>query len=270
MEEAPTATTQFSKRSQRSWKQELKVREDIARARRLLHEFELHLNRLNETRKGMEDHFLSGKPFNSPMCGPLLNDITSDEGKCRAARERIKALEKDAAEIAETARQAEGERQEKSGEIAQLATERLKKDESINLALDGLAALLRERDELSRQIWDRAKVIELSADLDLNRNRDLEAAISDRPLVACHAWLERFLGRNETGKRYAVKDKVLIVDETLAHSGVYFEGDTVTLSNNEAAGLTDTFEPAPCDHKESIRIPGRIELVHDAEEVAAS
>lgn len=189
MEAAPTATKHFSPRSQRSWKRELEVRENIRKMQSLLSGFESNLDRLNATRKGMENHFLSGRGYTNPVYGQMLSDIAAEEGKCKAAQERIEALKKEIAEVVETARQAEGERQEKSKEIAQLAAERLKKDESIDLALDGLMALLRERDELSRKIWEGAEAIELSANLDLNRYRDLEAAISDRRLwPATHGW----------------------------------------------------------------------------------
>jgi hypothetical protein len=131
---------------------------------------------------------------------------------------------------------------------------------------------LRERVELTAKMGKATEALELTIprdDLD-TRLEKLSASLPEDLFGASERWHGWFLGNQHGTKPYIVIDEHLLRPETLAHNGLYHSGDTIQLTEEEAAELLRADRPAPKGQRRNVwtSAPPSVMAVGDFQTVA--
>lgn len=188
--------------------------------------------------------------------GPILRGRLSDKLHDLEVEKRLNAayqarMDEAAAELKKLTDPSEEERQarrEVQTKLASKARERFSIDQRISEAVETVRQLLTERGEISGEMCELARAIDLkiSGDsFDLGRFRELSSSLPRRVVNAeSERWLKWFLGESTrtTGRR--VDEETRVLPESLATANFYKRGDTVPLEAEEEKPLPVTAQTA--------------------------
>ncbi len=240
-------TAQYSARSQRSMLDEERLRGELAEIGKLVQ----YTERKKAEAEQLKARYLKlaaegGRSgHDSLTLARGLQELEDARRVLAAYDEQRKAIEARIAGLALSPAQVV-ERRERQNYVAQLTDERHKKDQHIDGALKAVRRLLQERRELSAKIQKSADAAEITpgADgLDAQRFDELLAALPEDLLTESNRWAGWFLG-TQSAKPYVVRDRLLVLPETLASHGVYCFGERVELSDEQARELLREDRPA--------------------------
>ena len=132
------------------------------------------------------------------------------------------------------------ERETNQSLVAQLADKRAQHDGLIDIAVQHLRTLLEARAELTSSIASAARAVDFRWEydgIDDARFLSLLDSLPSSPLAdASQQWADWLTG-DQGGESYTVQDKLLVRPETLAHNGVFKQGEHVRLTPMQAAEL---------------------------------
>lgn len=158
------------------------------------------------------------------------------EKDIEALKAEIKALQPSVAQIAE--------RKKKLASVAKTARGRQWKAAEVHRNIVNLRKTLREYANLGRQMRASLAALEfdLSGDaLDLERFEALARSLPDGLENQSEAWLASFLGQPQAAKPCRFLEGQLVRRESLAHCGVYRDGDIVLLTEAEVIEINQLF-----------------------------
>jgi hypothetical protein len=131
-------------------------------------------------------------------------------------------------------------RADRQREFARLCAERLEGDHRADRELGDLCGSLMDRAALSTKMREYASVLELSTgqdQLDTRRFEDLAASLPVELSASSERWAARFLGKQKLVRSYVVREDRLVLPETLAESGMFYFGERVELTEEQATEL---------------------------------
>ena len=233
-------TKAWSQRSQRNWLQQRKLEQGRERCEDRIRYSERKITELEKSKGSrVQRQIERGAGSGSPL-GPMLTELAEKNAELAVYQERRALIQSQIEALANPSPQQAAERAERQNYLANLAGERLKKDELAEGALKGLRRLLEERAELTAKLLKAAEAAELTIGedrLDARRFEELLASLPEALAAASGRWHSWFVG--EQGK---VKSYVLVVDEatlpeSLARAGSYRFGDKMELTDEEAGEL---------------------------------
>lgn len=175
-----------------------------------------------------------------PVWRSRLNDrltkLDGDKRVLAAHKKHLKALESQIAELQPTSAQRE-ERTKNQSRFASLVRARLATDNLLAEAVDRLFSLLQQRQDLTLQMLECARLIDLRVGedkLDSGRFDELASALPSALLKQSREWVARFLGEpRETATYTAIEETTLV--ETLANANFFILGQSMQLTAAEAA-----------------------------------
>lgn len=236
MEHLDTTThAAFSLRSQRSWRRELDLQEEIKRLNFLKAEAGSALASFVTKQRELEAEILAGGTGAAQAnvtLGSVISKRAGEERKVQLFEDKIAALDSEIAAEREIPAERKAKRAEILLQIASLASERMEVDTRIDAVLQDLKSLLGRAMSLTSRMGQPGDEIDLWAALDGETYEELAKALPASWLTERREWFEGFLGTNKGLKPFVVRNKFLIVHESLAHSGVYLQGDVIHLADS--------------------------------------
>jgi hypothetical protein len=228
---------EFSARSQRTLREEQKLRAQLARCESEIARHEREIHKLEESKQRQLKASVEGGY--AQWLGRTLEELEDRKRQVAAFREQQTLLRSEIARLAPTPASAI-ERAERQNRLLQLAEERLKKDELADGALRALRHLLEERAQLTAKMLKAAEAADLTIGedrLDSVRCEQLLAYLPEELLPGSERWHAWFIGKQEDAKPYVVVVDELVLPESLAHAGFYHFGDKLELADSEASEL---------------------------------
>jgi hypothetical protein len=262
-----TKEAKFSPRSQRSFEEQRIVQAEIAKFDSSIHFVERKIGELEEFKK----YHLRDKRHDS--LASTLRELEDQTRTLRAYKEERAALQSTLDDLVTVTSEELQARQPQQQAFAQLIASRLEKDRQADKAVEALRGILQERSELTAQMTTLASVLEFTIDpnidaLGTRRFDALRAALPAELAASSERWAGWFMGTGGL-KPYIVRDERLVVPETLASHGVYFFGETIELTDDQARELLREDRPAPTPDKPWRIAPPSIMTVEAYEAVAA-
>jgi len=262
---------QWSVRSQRSYLEEHRLRQELANCESGIAASERKVKELEKQKAACLNRTFADSPGYSIANLPSTVAALEDEKRCLSAFEEHRAslLSQihDHVEVTPSEEEARTAQQER---FAAMAAERLERDRKIDSAVAALSGMLQERAKLSARMAEACSAIELDFnDYVSERFDSLLASPPDGLAEASEAWTARQFGERGRAKPYIVRDDCLLVPETLAHSGVYRFGETILLTDAEAAELLRVNRPDGTVWEPWRRMPPSISTI-EAHEAASA
>jgi hypothetical protein len=238
-----TKEAKFSPRSQRSFEEQRIVQVEIAKFDSSIRFVERRIGELEEFKK----YHLMDKRHDS--LAMTLREIEDQTRMLRVYKEERAVLQARLDDLVTVTPEELQVRQPQQQALAQLVASRLEKDRQADKAVEALRGILQERAELSAQMNTLAAVLDFTIDpnidaLDTRRFDALRAALPTELAASSERWAGWFMGTSGL-KPYIVRDERLVVPETLASHGVYFFGETIELTDDQARELLREDRPAP-------------------------
>lgn len=238
-------TKEWSPRSQRNLLERNELQLQLADRNSLIGATERKIAELETMRAGQLKRSLGGDTFADVALSRTLEELEEKKRLLAAYQEQRAYIEAQLRELDEPTPAAQDARLDQQARLAAMARERLEKDQEIDEAVNALRSLLQERGRLTAQMAEGASSIELDfSSPDDQRFEALLASLPEAVVRQSQAWAAWFIGERADEKPYIVRDDCLVVPETLAHHGVYFFGETLRLTGEEAAELSRTDRPA--------------------------
>jgi hypothetical protein len=257
----------YSLRSQRSLLREVELSADLRKCEALIGYTERKIGELEISKARQLKGSLSHDGMDRLVLSRTLEELENENRIVVSYREQRDRIQAEIAKLTPSPAQA-AERAHRQNYLAQLAADRLKKDELVEGALKGLRRLLQERAELTDKMLKAAEAVDFTVDgdgLDARRFDELLAALPGELALSSEHWLEWFLGKGESLKTYVVRDKSLTVPETLGNPGVVHFGDRIELRQDQARELLREDRPAGDPNQPWRHLPPSIMTVEDYE-----
>jgi len=268
-----TKAKQWSARSQRSYLEEHRLRQELANCESGIAASERKVEELEKLKAAQLNRTFAESPGYSIAHLPSTVAALEDEKRCLSAFQEHRASHlsqiHDHVEVTPTEEEARTAQQER---VAAMVAERLERDRKIDSAVAALKTMLQERAKLSARMAEACSAIELDFnDYVSERFDSLLASLPDGLAEASEAWKARQFGERVRAKPYIVRDDCLVVPETLAHSGVYRFGETILLTDAEAGELLRVDRPDPAANAFApwLRLPPSISTI-EAHEAATA
>lgn len=235
--------TEWSTRSRHSFEEQHTLQQEIAHLDLSVRNVEKNISELEK----MKARKL--KMRNRPFFADTLREL-EDENRVLAAYKKQRAEFQSASDkLGQVDARALKARQEQQARFAALISERLERDRKAEILLQNLQAVLAERAEVTAKMAECAAALDLTIDsdadtVDTRRFDELRSALPAELAVSSERWAGWFTGTSGL-KPYIVRDARLVVRETLKSAGVYYFGETVELTDEEARELLREDRPAP-------------------------
>lgn len=236
---------QWSARSQPSYLEEQRLRKQLSNCGSGIAASERKVKELERVKeKQLNRKFGQQEDFSIQGLSLTVEELEGERRCLSAFQEHRASLEAQIAELVNLDPARLEARTEQQSRFVAMATERLALDRKIDGAVAALRAMLQERAKLTGRMAEACSPIELDFnDSETGRFEALAAALPDSLAEGSETWTARQLGQSRRTKPYIVRDDCLVVPETLAHSGVYFFGETIPLTDAEAAELLRVDRP---------------------------
>jgi len=237
--EVNQTTAAYSLRSQRNLGREAELRGDLAKCEARIGYSERKIAELEADKARQLKASLRGGGGGGQWLGRTLEELEGKNREAVAYREQRDHIQTEIANLAPGPAQA-AERAQRQNHLAQLATDRLKKDELAEGALKGLRRLLEERAELTAKMLKAAEAIDLTIGedrLDSRRFEELLVSLPEDLLAGSNRWHVWFIGKQQGLKPYVVVVEKLTLPESLARANFYRFGEKVELTDEEARNL---------------------------------
>jgi hypothetical protein len=189
----------------------------------------------------------SGRKVDHSVLSMVLEELEDTRRKLEAYKEERASVEKMIVQLAPSPG-ALGARAKEQQQLGQLAAERLEKDKRVNDLVGSLRQALQERAGLTVRMNKSASILDFTSNddfLDARRFDELPASLPEDLLVWSENRAAWFLGKQKDVKAYIVRDRLLVIPETLASHGVYHFGDRIELTEERARELMREDRPAP-------------------------
>ena len=235
-------------------------RERLERQREILQEHIAHgkkeIAELEKDRERCAERVANGENIYYALDN-CLDELRTKKEKLDVWYDQLDRVEKQIESCNPTAEEA-AERKKNQNTLAVFAEERLATDGKIHEQLAQLSDLLQRRREVSGQMAEKAKVLEMEIEFYLDQDR-FDALLDSLPtnlLALSEKWVEWLFGR-ERGEVSAVARERVEQREKLAHTGIHEPGDLLELSQAEFDELhrTDRFKRTNASHLEWKYIP---------------
>jgi hypothetical protein len=235
----------FSERSQHSCIVERDLRRERGKCEGTIGYIQVKVDEAERSREAQTRHALAERGYSSSSL-VLRNVLIELEGHNRELGHFKDHRETLDSQIAESMKP-DPTRNEKQSRLSALVVQRLAKDRQAETALNGLRKLLAERTELTAEITAAAASLDFTVNgpdgLDAKRITDLSASLPKEIAETSEQWAGWFFGENEGAKPYVVRVGDIVIPETLDHSGVYYFGETVMLTDEQARELLRSDRP---------------------------
>jgi hypothetical protein len=235
--EVNQTNTTYSLRSQRNLVREMGLRADLAKCEAVIGYTDRGIGELEADKARQVKARLSGT--GGEWVGRTLEELEGKNRELVAYREQRDAIQTEIAKLAPSPAQA-AERAQRQSYLAQIAADRLKKDELVEGALKGLRRLLEERGELTTKMFKAAEAADLTIGEDRLGSGRFEEVLGSLPehlLAGSNQWHAWFIGKQQGVKPYVVVVEDLTFPESLARANLYRFGEKVELSDEEASEL---------------------------------
>lgn len=219
----------YSRRSQRSWREQIRLEEEMRRCEQLIGYCKKKIAELDGEVKRLAEAASNGHQMHQLRIADVSREkddkhreLAAYEVHLDSLRSRIRALKYP------TSARAARERLAHQVQFGRYASERLAIDRKIGPMLLALGGLLKHRQELSSAMLKEAEAVDLQASadvLDATRFDDLLDSIPQNPQAESEGWAAWFAGEAEAGSNERAADGML--QETLASCG-YGRGDRVS------------------------------------------
>lgn len=121
--------------------------------------------------------------------------------------------------------------------------ERLALDRQVGEVVAQVNKLLKKRAALTGRMADRAANLEMKLELDQERFDTLANSLRSKVAAQSEIWSDWVFGRQPAPVHAVVYDERLVLPETLAHSGIYYQGEAVELTKAQFDELSRTDRP---------------------------
>jgi hypothetical protein len=259
--------TVCSPRSQRSLIAEDNLRRDLGKIDDLIGLTQRQIAELEKAKARQMGMLAKVRGVDQVYLSHLLADLEDKRRKLAAYKEQRAFDENTITQLAPTPASIT-ERAERQQYLAGLAIERLGKDTRVNDLISSLRKALRERAELTATMKESAATLDFTSKddfLDAQRFDELLALLPEGLLARSERWAGWFLGKQKDAKSYIVRDRLLVIPESLATHGIYRFGDRVELREEEAQEFLRKDRPAPERNEPWHKAPPSIMTIEDWE-----